>query len=224
MPDRLDRIFTPLLAGAHWRDRLVATLGAFAGIALTALICTWLTGSRGGAMVLVASMGSSSVLLFAVPSSPLGQPWQVIGGNIVSALSGAAAVQWFGHGALAAATAVSLGVLAMSVLRCLHPPGGGASLLPVVDTHGSAAATFGFALFPVGFNALVLVGVAILFHRFSSHTYPHRAPKLTPGALLAQDIDAALDEAGEAFDVSREDLHALLMSAERHAEARRGRK
>lgn len=220
--NRLDRLFTPLLAGAHWRGRLVATLGAFLGILLTALICTRLTGSREGAMILVASMGSSAVLLFAVPSSPLGQPWQVIGGNMTSALSGAAAVQLFGHGALAAGSAVALGVLAMSVLRCLHPPGGGASLLPVVDMHGTAAATFGFAVWPVGFNALVLVGVAILFHRFSGHSYPHRVAKAQAG-LRADDIDAALDEAGEAFDISREDLHMLLAAAERHAVVRQQR-
>ncbi|MCW3845841.1 HPP family protein [Sphingomonas sp. LB-2] len=171
--ERLDRLFTPTPVAVAWRDRFVATLGAFAGILLTALICTWLMPGREGAMVLVASMGSSSVLLFAVPESPFGQPWQVIGGNIVSALSGAAAVQLFGHGPLAAATAVSLGVFGMAVLRCMHPPGGGASLLPVLDTHGSAAATFGFALFPVGFNAVVLVLVAILFHRFSGRAYPH---------------------------------------------------
>ncbi|MES2444267.1 MAG: HPP family protein [Pseudomonadota bacterium] len=220
--NRLDRLFTPLLAGAHWRDRLGAVLGAFVGILLTALICTRLTESREGALVLVASMGSSAVLLFAVPSSPLGQPWQVIGGNMASALSGAVAVQLFGHGALAAGTAVALGVLAMSVLRCLHPPGGGASLLPVVDAHGSAAQTFGFALFPVGFNALVLVGVAILFHRFAGHSYPHRARAAVPGGVLRhEDIDAALDEAGEAFDIGREDLRALLEAAERHARSRR---
>lgn len=173
-------------SGAAWRGRGVAALGAFTGILLTALICTWLTGSREGAMVLVASMGSSAVLLFAAPENPFGQPWNVIGGNMVSALSGAAAVQLFGHGAPAAGTAVALGVFAMSVLRCLHPPGGGASLLPVIDTHGSAAATFGFAVWPVGFNALVLVGVAILFHRFSGRGYPHRSAHAAEPRTTAQ--------------------------------------
>lgn len=167
------------------RGRAVAALGAFIGILLTALICTALTGSREGAMVLVASMGSSAVLLFAAPGNPLGRPWNVIGGNMASALSGAAAVQLFGHGALAAAAAVSLGVLTMSALRCLHPPGGGASLLPVVDVHATASASFGFALWPVGFNAVVLVGVAILFHRFSGHHYPQRPARAGQGAPVS---------------------------------------
>lgn len=172
------------LSNAVWRERLIAALGAFIGILLTALISTALTGSRDGAMILVASMGSSAVLLFAAPENPFGQPWNVIGGNMVSALSGAAAVQLFGHGALAAGTAVGLGIFAMSVLRCLHPPGGGASLLPVVDLHGSAAATFGFAIWPVGFNAVVLVGVAMLFHRVSGRRYPNRVAKADTGAEL----------------------------------------
>src|ERR1700741_2746358 len=36
----------------------------------------------------IAPMGASAVLLFAVPASPLAQPWSIIGGNIVSALVG----------------------------------------------------------------------------------------------------------------------------------------
>jgi len=39
----------------------------------------------------VAPLGASSVLVFAVPASPLAQPWSVVGGNCVSALVGIAA-------------------------------------------------------------------------------------------------------------------------------------
>ena len=36
----------------------------------------------------MASLGASAVLVFAVPASPLAQPWSVIGGNFLSALVG----------------------------------------------------------------------------------------------------------------------------------------
>lgn len=220
--NRLDRLFTPLLAGAHWRDRLVACVGALIGIGLTAAISSWLIPQPGMALLLGAPLGASAVLLFAIPSSPLAQPVSVIGGSVVSTLSGVFAVQMFGHGALAAGVAVSLAIFAMSVTRCLHAPGGGCALVPVVGGPAIAAKGYAFAFVPFGLNAVLLVAVGYAFHRFSGHSYPHRPVKLAPGVSMA-DIDAALDEAGEAFDVSREDLHALFAAAERHAVKRRGR-
>ena len=38
-------------------------------------------------------MGAAAVLLFAVPSSPLAQPWAVIGGNTLSAFAGIAVLR-----------------------------------------------------------------------------------------------------------------------------------
>lgn len=223
MRDRFDRLFTPLLAGANWRDRLVAVLGALVGIGLTALVCSHLPGME--AALLVAPMGASAVLLFAVPSSPLAQPIPIIGGNVVSALVGVAVAQMLGHGALAAGVAVSSAILMMSVLRCLHPPGGACALLPVIGGPAVFAQGYGYALLPVGINAAALVAVGLAFHRVSGHSYPHRAVKVPQPApverFTTDDIDAALAEAGESFDVSREDLAALLASAERHAEVRR---
>jgi CBS domain-containing membrane protein len=42
----------------------------------------------------VAPMGASAVLLFAVPASPLAQPWSIIGGNLVAATVGVACARW----------------------------------------------------------------------------------------------------------------------------------
>ena len=218
--DRLDRLFTPLLAGAHWRDRLVACVGALVGIGLTAAISSWLMPEPGMALLLGAPIGASAVLLFAIPSSPLAQPASVIGGSVVSTLSGVFAAQTFGHGAFAAGFAVSLAILAMSVTRCLHAPGGGCALVPVVGGPAIMAKGYAFALVPFGLNAVLLVAVGYMFHCFSGHSYPHRPARTAPGVSMA-DIDAALDESGEAFDVSRADLQALLAAAERHAERRR---
>ncbi len=211
-----------LLAGANWRERSIASIGALVGIGLAALVSTMVAGTPGTAALLAAPIGASAVLLFAVPTSPLAQPWPIIGGNIVSLVVGVAVAHVLGHGAFAAGAAVGLAILAMSVLRCLHAPGGGTVLLPVLGGPAILAHGYAFALVPVGLNAALLVVTGLIFHRFSGHSYPHRAPQLTGRPrLLAEDIDAALTETGEAFDVSVEDLQALLERAERHAILRR---
>ena len=216
------RPFALLLAGANWRERWIAALGALLGIGLTALLSTLVAGDPGVGLLLAAPIGASAVLVFAVPSSPLGQPWPVIGGNIVSALASITAAHWFGHGALAAGVAVSGAILGMSAARCLHPSGGGTALLAVVGGPAVLAHGYAFALVPVGLNAILLVAAGIAFHRLSGHSYPHRAAAMPAQPRLAgEDIDAALADLGESFDVSREDLKALLERAERHAEARR---
>jgi len=213
------RRFALLLAGANWRERSIAGAGAVIGIGLCAAISTLLVPSHG--LLLAAPLGASAVLLFAVPSSPLAQPWPIIGGNMVSALVGVAVAHLLGNGALAVGVAVGATILAMSALRCLHPPGGGTVLLPVL-APAVLAQGYGFALLPVGLNAVALTAIGIAFHRVSGHSYPHRPMKIADRPrLLMDDVDAALAESGETFDVSREDLEALLDRAERHAEARR---
>ena len=54
-----------LLAGASWRERLLACLGALAGIGFTALATASLPLHL--LPFLVAPMGASAVLVFAVP-------------------------------------------------------------------------------------------------------------------------------------------------------------
>ena len=66
--------FKPLLAGATLRDRIVACLCAAIGIALTIVACLALTPGGGDLPAIVAPLGASAVLVFAVPSSPLAQP------------------------------------------------------------------------------------------------------------------------------------------------------
>ncbi|WP_019516005.1 HPP family protein [Sphingomonas sp. Mn802worker] len=216
------RPFTPLLAGANLRDRMIAAVGALVGIALTAAICTALL-PHGPVLLLVAPMGASAVLVFAVPASPLAQPWPVIGGNLLSALVGIAVARIVQEPALAAGIAVGGAIALMSLTRSLHPPGGAASLLAVLGGGAVQAQGWSFAFMPVAANAAILVLAGVLFHRLSGHSYPHRAKAAAPLAPLPphpEDIDRALQEMGETFDVSRDDLDLLVRTAVAHAERR----
>ena len=63
---------------------------------------------------IVPSMGSSAVLLFAVPHSALGHLWNVIGGHLISAAIGVACHQWLpSNGIAAGAASVGLVIGAM---------------------------------------------------------------------------------------------------------------
>lgn len=218
---------TPRMAGANFRERTIACSGALLGVGLAGLISGAAVGNGTGLPLLMAPLGASAVLLFAVPASPLAQPWSIVGGNTVSALVGVMAAMFIPHLAFAAAVAVAAAIGVMSLLRCLHPPGGAVALSAVLGGSAVLSSGFSFALVPVGLNSLVLVLLGWGFHKFSKHSYPHK-PQLvlasTHGtsdpppqlrvAVTDSDIDAAIAESGESFDIAREDLHKLLRRAE----------
>ncbi|HEY5757659.1 MAG TPA: HPP family protein, partial [Steroidobacter sp.] len=149
-PTRQERVshwlkgFRPAPLTVDTSERWRAIVGALLGIVITAILCR-LCASSPTAIWLVAPLGASAVLVFAVPASPLAQPWSVVGGNTISALVGVLCVQLIDDPALAAGVAVAVAIVAMFALRCLHPPGGAAALLAVL-THASS---FDFVLFPV---------------------------------------------------------------------------
>ncbi|MEW6640459.1 MAG: HPP family protein [Pseudomonadota bacterium] len=219
----------PALPGATLRDRLIACAGALLAVGLTGLLCTFGFGHGAGAPLLVASVGASAVLLFAVPASPLAQPWPIIGGNTLSALVGIVVARLIDDPLLAAAVAASLAIAVMSLARCLHPPGGAMALTAAAGGPAVAASGLMYPLVPVALNCVVLVALGWLFHRFTRHAYPHRpaAPVNAhgtadrPAALRtgfrAEDIDGALNDFGEAFDIDRADLDRLLRRVEQRA-------
>lgn len=226
------RAFVPILAGATLHERLIACAGALVGIGLTSVI-TGLVSPGAYLPLIVAPMGASAVLLFAVPTSPLAQPWPIIGGNTISALIGVTVANAIDDRALAAALAVSLAILVMSFTRSLHPPGGASALSAVLGGPIVEAAGWQFPLVPVALNSLIIVGIGLLAHKLTGRAYPHRPPApavnahqtLDPPPQLrsgfrTQDVDAALRVMRETFDVSRADVTELLRQVELQAAIR----
>ncbi|MEU7817540.1 HPP family protein [Pseudonocardia sp. NPDC049154] len=217
--------FRPILAGATLRDRVLACGGVLAALCVTALLGATVVGHTAALPYLVAPIGASAVLVFAVPASPLAQPWPVVGGNVLSTLVGLGVLALVGDPFLASGLAVAGAIAVMSLLRCLHPPGGAAALTTVIGGSVIAGAGPLFAFVPVGLNSVVLVALGWLFHRFTGHAYPHRTRRTDPAErhsrFRAEDVDRALDQVGEAFDISREDLGLLLREVETQALVRR---
>lgn len=212
-------LFRPILAGAALGDRMRAGAGAAAGIFLTGLVAA-LVARSGAAPLLVAPIGASAVLVFAVPSSPLAQPWPVVGGNLVSAIVGLIVVALLPQTLWAAPVAVGCAIVAMSLARCLHPPGGAVALSVALMAASAAPAGWPFPLVPVALDSLLLVAAGVLFHRVSGHAYPHRVAPPPPSAFAPEDVDAALADMHETFDIARADLDALLARAAHHAGVR----
>ena len=72
--------FVPQSMNTHPREWLRAGLGAGLGVLLTTWLCHQLFGPTVAAQ-LVGPLGASAVLLFAVSSGMLAQPWSIIGGG-----------------------------------------------------------------------------------------------------------------------------------------------
>ncbi|MBA5686987.1 HPP family protein [Rugamonas apoptosis] len=212
------RRFAPAAIHLNNKERLRSCLGALIGIALTAGLTRLAVGSNSSLPLLLAPMGASAVLLFAVPASPLSQPWSIIGGNLVSALVGVACVRAVGDSMVAATMAVPLAIAAMFYLRCVHPPSGAVALTAVLGGTTVHGLGYGFVLAPVGLNTVALLASALVYHRLTGHRYPHRAaasaaPARRTGFTRA-DLEEALAQHGEMLDVEAEDLQALFSEVE----------
>ena len=153
-------------------EKLLAALGGFLGILVMLWISHKYVGAEGAVWVM-SSMGASAVLLFAVPHGPLSQPWPVLGGHLLSALMGVSCAILIGDPLVAAAAAVSLSILTMQYLRCLHPPGGATAISAVVGGEGIQSLGFMFVLTPVLLNVIILLLMAIVFnYPFPWRRYP----------------------------------------------------
>jgi CBS domain-containing membrane protein len=225
------RAFVPAPVSVSRREIALGCLGALLGLFSAA----WLSQRMLAGLNpwFIAPMGASAVLLFAVPASPLAQPWSIVGGNIVSALIGVACAAHVPDAAVACALAASLSIGAMFFLRCLHPPSGAVALTAVLGGPAVKSLGYAFVLWPVAIDSLLLLMAALVFNVAARRRYPHQAPPPAPAhltrdappsarlGLTLQDLHAALEARGELIDVSEDDLQSLFVEAEHMAWRRR---
>ncbi|MDP9555688.1 UNVERIFIED_ORG: CBS domain-containing membrane protein [Pseudomonas parafulva] len=206
---------------------LRAGVGALVGLFLAG----WLTSLAYGpdiALHLLGPLAASAVLVFAVHSGPLAQPWPVLGSYALAGIVGLAMRDGFGPGLWVAAAALGLSILVMCLLRCLHPPGGAVAVSAVLADPGLTALG-DHLLEPVLLNALILVAVAIVYNRLTGVRYPkgaaprkdlHHTHDPLPServGIRSEDLDQALEELGEFVDVTRDELERIILATEQHA-------
>ncbi|MBU1316629.1 MAG: HPP family protein [Alphaproteobacteria bacterium] len=228
------RRLNPSIVPVSPAERIRASVGALLGILLTGLLSRMALGDSGAFPLLIAPMGASAVLLFAAPSSPLAQPWSILGGNIVSATVGVTCALLIEDPVIAASTAIAVSIGLMLLLNCLHPPSGAVALTAVLAGASIQEWGYWFVLSPVGLNTVLLLASAYAFNNATGRRYPHLAPAVSPSASAAgqaassrplgvvpEDLRAVLEQYDEVVNVSPEDLDALLHAAQIRAYERR---
>jgi len=231
-----DKIFKYLgveLYHVSHTEKLVSALGAFLGILLIFYTSNYFISGTASHLI-VASMGASAVLLFAVPHGRLSQPWSLIGGHLISALIGVSCAMLIPDTFIAASVAVGLSVGAMYYLHCIHPPGGATALSAVVGGAEIQQMGYQFLLTPVLINVLVILCVAVFFNYFLKwRRYPTSqaikptaissgsddlSSEYTYGSITHEDFVYALSEFESYIDISENDLLSIYeLVTKRHS-------
>ena len=154
----------PHPSASDHREHVIAGFGALGAIGLIAGINLFMTGSLLASLPLVAPMGASAVIVFCLPNSPLARPWNVVIGNVASALAGVICARYVPQVEIAAALAVFAAISGMALSRSIHPPGGAVALTAVLSGAPIKDLGFAFAFNPVFLSSLTLVLAAIGFH------------------------------------------------------------
>ncbi len=129
---------------------------------ITIGILTLLTYKTEYGIFLIASFGSSMVLLYGYPESPFAQPKNVFFGHLLTALVGMiflyfVPLQLY----LTIPLAVGFGVGLMILLNVTHPPAGGN---PIIVIMGSVS--LDYLLTPVITGSIIILIFAIIINRF----------------------------------------------------------
>ena len=178
---RLARSLGPAVGPPNLREMLRACIGA--GIGLT--LCTFLVrltmapvdaAGPDPSLLLIAPLGATAMLAFAVPSSPLAQPWAALVGNTVAALVGVTVVMVVADPWLALGLSVTLAMIAMMMLRATHPPAAGIALGTVLTADAVREAGFSYAFSPVMLDTALLLSLAVIFNHLTGRVYPFRQP------------------------------------------------
>ncbi|MEO7106314.1 MAG: HPP family protein [Rhodoferax sp.] len=215
---------TPTMSGA---ERRRSTLGGLLGMGS----CAWLLHLiPEGSHWLLAPMGATAVILFALSHSPLAQPWPVIGSFAIATLVGLASAWAIPDTWLAAGVSLSVSIWLMARLNCIHPPAGALALIVVLDgapTLVQAEKTTEL----VAFNVLALLFAALVVNNLVlRRRYPYRAPPhknklhrtqdaepLERTGLNHSDLESAVRVLDTFVDVREEELIELYRLAVDHA-------
>lgn len=195
------------------REKLISLLGGVVSI-FVLVLATGRCLHLQGAAAIIASMGASAVLLFAVPHGPLSQPWPVFAGHVFSAIVGVSCASWIPYLPLAAALAVGISIGLMHQFKCIHPPGGATALTAVLGGPAVHALGFRYVICPVLVNSLLMIAIGVAFNAcFGWRRYPafwgRRSVTEAPGAPSHEEIVAAMRKLDTFMDVTEEDLVLL---------------
>lgn len=211
-------------------EKLISIVGVLIGLITIREVSSWYLADS-TALLMIASMGASAVLIFGMPHGALSQPWPVLAGHLIAAFIGVTVSQQFATQWWTPALAVALTMGAMHYLHCIHPPGGATAMIAVIGGDQVYALGYSYLLTPVLINVLSLLLIAVLFNSFfpwrrypvylalTSYTEP-QLPKNFSAEPEAEDFDAALAELDSYRDITTEELCELYQRAKYQASLR----
>ena len=139
---------------------------------ITIGVLTVLTYKTSYGIFLIASFGSTMVLLYGYPESPFAQPKNIILGHFLTALIGVIFLNFVPLPIfLNIPVAVGFGVMFMILLKVTHPPAGGN---PIIVIIGSVS--FDYLLTPVLIGSMIVVMFGVIINKF---LFKKEYPKLT---------------------------------------------
>lgn len=204
-----------------WPERIRSVFGVILGLSLLISMRALHLYDVDSSRWIVASMGASAFLIYVLPSSPMAQPWAVIGGSFISALVAIVCTNVIHELAILIPLSVGLAIMLMFVFRCLHAPAAALALLIPL----SQITEFNFLFFPVLINASLLVLFAIIYNTLTGKSYPHQTKNQSNLSNLqkrdqkieAEEINAVLAQYDQVLDINKEDLADLISQVEHGA-------
>ena len=134
--------------------------GFFSVVTISAL--TLLTYKTELGIFLVASFGSTMVLLYGYPESPFAQPKNIFFGHFLTSIVGVIFVNFIPLPIfITIPLAVGLGVSLMIIVGVTHPPAGGN---PIIVIIGSAS--FDYILSPIIIGSIIVLVFGVILNRF----------------------------------------------------------
>ena len=129
---------------------------------ITIGILTLLTYKTEFGIFLIASFGSSMVLLYGYPESPFAQPKNVFFGHLVTTIVGLIVLHFIPLPLfIIVPIAVGFGVGLMILFNVTHPPAGGNPIIVIVGS-----VSFDYLFSPVITGSIIIIISAIIINRF----------------------------------------------------------
>ena len=219
----LVKLFGPGKSNVSLHEKIISAAAGLVGIGLIMAISQHFLDSQSLPWV-VASMGASAVLLFAVPKGPLSQPWSFVAGHLLSAFIGISVARLITDPVMASSVAVSLAIFVMYLTRSLHPPGGATALTAVVGGSAITELGYWYMLTPIALNLIVmLIWALIINNLMPNRCYPNGIKNINkqriidetiglkrPNMIHRSDLHEALTEMDVFVDVSEDDLNKIF--------------